>query len=159
MENNNYIFFWRDKSPFSNWHPSEFKIDDRKFANMEQYMMWSKAVLMNDLQTAEKIMSTNDPRSCKALGREVKNFNNNLWDKVKFEVVFLGCKAKFEQNENLKKALLDTGNKKICESSPYDRIWGIALNEEVAKKTPESEWPGQNLLGKVLMKVRDELVK
>jgi hypothetical protein len=152
-----YVFFWRTASPFSNWHPAKFEIDGVKFHNTEQHMMWSKAVLMNDMETANKILATSDPRTIKALGREVKNFKSDLWDKVKFEVVFNGCKAKFTQNEKLKKALLDTGDKKICEASPYDKIWGLALDEESAKKIPESEWPGQNLLGKILMKVREDL--
>jgi len=126
---------------------------------MEQFMMRAKAVLMGDMETADKIMATTDPRTIKALGREVKNFKADLWDKVKFDVVYNGCKEKFTQNEKLKKALMETGDKKICEASPYDRIWGIALNEESAKRIPESEWPGQNLLGKVLMKVRAGLKK
>lgn len=151
-----YVYFWQNRSPFSNWYPSEFKIDDKKFANMEQYMMWSKAVLMNDLKTAEKIMSTNDPRSCKALGREVKNFNSNLWDATKEKIVYLGCYEKFNQNKDLKEKLLATEGE-LVEASPYDSVWGIALSEEQAKKTPPQDWPGQNLLGKILTKVREDL--
>ena len=122
-------------------------------------MMWSKAVLMQDLETAGKILATSDPRTIKALGREVKNFNGNLWDNVKEKVVYAGCYAKFNQNEKLNKALMATGDKKICEASPYDRIWGIGLDEEQAKKIDPKDWPGQNLLGKVLTKLREDLKK
>lgn len=153
----NYVFFWQTKSPFSNWHPSKFTIGQVTYSNMEQYMMRSKAILMGDMETADRIMAITDPRAIKALGREVKNFDSNLWDKNKFDIVFNGCKAKFTQNEKLKKALMETGCKKICEASPYDRVWGIALSEELAKITPESEWPGQNLLGKILTALRDSL--
>lgn len=154
---NKYVFFWKTASPFSNWHASKFEIDGQKFDNMEQFMMWSKAVLMQDLETAGKILATSDPRTIKALGREVKNFNGNLWDRVKENVVYTGCHAKFSQNQTLFDALMATEDKKICEASPYDRIWGLGVDEETAKKISESEWPGQNLLGKVLMKVRDDL--
>lgn len=154
---NKYVFFWEIASPFSNWHPSKFEIDGKKFENTEQYMMWSKSVVMNDFETAEKIMDTSDPRTIKKLGRKVKNFNAELWDKLRFDIVYNGCYAKFTQNENLKTVLLSHGDKKFVESSPYDKIWGIGLDEESAKKTPESEWPGENLLGKVLTKLRDEL--
>ncbi len=154
-----YVFFWGTESPFSNWHPAKFKIDGKEFCNTEQWMMYSKAILMLDYEMAEKVMCTPDPRTVKALGRKVKNFNSNLWDKVKFDVVFNGCLAKFSQNEEIKMALLGTGDKKICEASPVDYIWGIALDAAHAAKTPEDKWPGQNLLGKVLMKVREELKK
>lgn len=154
-----YVFFWKTASPFSNWHPAKFEIDGVKFHNTEQHMMWSKAVLMNDLDTASKIMATTDPRTIKALGREVKNFKADLWDKVRFDVVYNGCYAKFTQNEKLKKALMETGDKTLVESSPYDKLWGIGLDEENAMKTDPKDWPGQNLLGKVLTKLRDELKK
>ena len=68
---------------------------------------------MNDVETANKIMATTDPRTIKALGREVKNFKADFWDKVKFDVVYNGCKEKFTQNEKLKKVLMETGDKKI----------------------------------------------
>jgi len=151
-----YVFFWKTASPFSNWHESKFEIDGVKYQNVEQYMMWSKAVLMHDFDTANKIMSTSDPRTIKALGREVKNYKEELWEKVRFDVVFSACKAKFTQNEKLNKALLAEDGE-FVESSPYDKIWGIGLDEDAAKKTDPKNWPGQNLLGKVLTKLRDEL--
>jgi len=154
---NKYEFFWKSNSPFSNWHPAKFEVDGQKFENSEQYMMWAKATLMADFTTADKIMKISDPHEIKKLGKQVTPFNSTLWDKVKFDVMTVGCKAKFTQNEVLKKVLLATGDKKICEASPFDRIWGIGLNEDDAKKTDSKDWPGQNLLGKVLTKLRDEL--
>ena len=156
---NKYVFFWKTASPFSNWHDSKFEIDGHKFNNAEQYMMWSKAVLMNDFDTAKKIMNTTDPRTIKALGKEVKNFKSDLWDKLKFDIVYTGCEAKFTQNEKLKKALMDTGDKELVEASPFDKIWGIGLDEEAARKTDSKNWPGENLLGKILTKLREDLKK
>ncbi len=52
-----------------------------------------------------------------------------------------------------------TGNTKLCEASPYDRIWGLGIDEETAKKTPESKWPGTNWLGEILSELRDDLRK
>ena len=154
-----YVFFWKTASPFSNWHPSKFTLDGQVFENMEQYMMWSKAMLMVDTETAQKILLTSDPRTIKALGREVRNFNSYLWDKVKYGVVYGGCYAKFTQNEKIKKVLMDTGDKVLVEASPFDKIWGIGLDEEMAKKTDSKDWPGENLLGKILTNLRDDLKK
>ena len=44
-------------------------------------------------------------------------------------------------------------------TSPYwkDKIWGIGLREKAARQISPEEWPGHNLLGKVLMQVRNEL--
>ena len=152
-----YVFFWKTASPFSNWHPSKFTLDGQVFENMEQYMMWSKAMLMVDTETAQKILLTSDPRTIKALGREVRNFNSYLWDKVKYGVVYGGCYAKFTQNEKIKKVLMDTGDKVLVEASPFDKIWGIGLHWEDDDVLDESKWKGQNLLGKALMEVRKQL--
>ena len=42
----------------SNWYLSEFSVDGVKFSSMEQYMMYSKAVCFNDMETAKKILHT-----------------------------------------------------------------------------------------------------
>lgn len=123
---------------------------------MEQYMMFRKALAFNDMEIASKIMNTAKPSEQKTLGREVKNFNQEQWDAVKEKIVYEGLHEKFTQDSDLADYLLGTGDEEIVEANPEDNIWGIGLDEENALKTPESEW-GQNLLGKLLTKLRDEL--
>ena len=36
-----------------------------------------------------------------------------------------------------------------------DKVWGIGLDEKTAYKTPESDWPGTNWLGRTLTHLRD----
>jgi ribA/ribD-fused uncharacterized protein len=50
---------------------------------------------------------------------------------------------KYRQNPELRKILMSTGDTKIVEDSPFDYIWGIGR-----------DGTGQNLLGQVLMSVR-----
>ena len=58
-------------------------------------------------------------------------------------------------SSELKAKLLATGEKILVEASPYDKIWGIGFNKSNALVN-KSKW-GQNLLGKVLMEVRNKL--
>jgi len=53
--------------------------------------------------------------------------------------------------------LISTEDKHIAEASPYDSVWGTGLDIETTKQTLSSQWPGQNLLGKILMEVRDDI--
>lgn len=140
----------------SNWAKSWFTLDKITYSCMEQFMMYQKALIMKDHETADKIMRTDSPKLIKQLGREVKNFDNKLWDEVKYDVVKRGVFAKFKQNEHLAKELLDIECEQFVEASPFDRIWGIGFNEYTALKVSESKW-GQNLLGKIITEVRDEL--
>jgi len=71
--------------------------------------------------------------------------------------VYLGSLYKFEQDEELKKTLIDTGDLILVEASPYDRIWGIGFKEN--KAMSERERWGLNLLGEALMRVREEFKK
>lgn len=154
----NPFFFWQSSSPLSNWHPAIFKDDEGlTFYNSEQYMMYKKALLFNDIVTAEKIIKNKSPKECKALGRKVKNFDSETWDAVSQEVVYQGCLYKFQQNKVLKSYLMKSGNRLIAEASPYDKHWGIGLNAHQARRIPREAWPGKNWLGTVLMRVRDTL--
>jgi len=157
MSNSKYTFFWKTESPFSNWHPAHFTLDGITFKNTEAHMMYHKALLFKDTEIANEVLKAKHPKDCKALGRKVKNFDVFLWVEHCKKIVYDGNHAKFTQNPKLLNILMDTGDTKLVETSPYDNVWGIGLNEYDAKKTPESEWPGTNWLGEILTELRDNL--
>lgn len=165
-----YTFFWKTADVFSQWHPSEFtdtlmNIPERfglpgfKFKNTEQYMMFSKADMFHDEVMARKILMTDNARDIKAFGRLVRNFNSNEWDAVKYAIVKKGNFLKFDQNPSMKKQLLSTGNTTLVEASPYDTIWGIGLYEGDPRAMDDKQWLGENLLGKLLIELRNEFRK
>ena len=63
----------------SNWFRSSFKINGIVFSSVEQYMMFSKVIVFKDTEIARQILSTADVALIKALGRSVKNYNDNKW--------------------------------------------------------------------------------
>ncbi|KAI9879883.1 MAG: hypothetical protein M1823_006790, partial [Watsoniomyces obsoletus] len=136
-----------------------------EFPTAEHYMMYSKALLMDDTETAEKILRCEHPSAAKKLGREVQNFDQKLWDQLCDSVVRQGNLRKFgdERNRDLREVLVGTGEKVIVEASPDDRIWGIGFDAETAAKMVEgegregeSDW-GKNKLGEALVWVREKL--
>jgi ribA/ribD-fused uncharacterized protein len=140
-------------------------INGRSINTREEWMMLLKALIFakgkhreNNLNVADQIIQSKDPGTMKDLGREITGYDETIWNQWKIKVVENGNYLQFSQNEEMKKILLETGNRKIFESSSYDAIWGIGLGEEDAKITDESEY-GLNLLGESLMKVRDILSK
>lgn len=169
QKSNKYVFFWRTESPFSNWHYSPFTVNEfdcrgsayRKiiFTCAEQYMMYQKAMIFNDTIKAEQILHEKEPRNMKLLGRDVMPFDHDIWDHKKFDVVYHGLQFKFQQNRECYDALMETGDKILVEASPYDKIWGVGLAEEDPLILDEKNWKGENLLGKALMKVREEFIK
>lgn len=91
------------------------------------------------------------------LGREVRNLDLAVWDVWKREVVFNANCAKFSQNPKAKELLLKTYPKFLAEASPYDPVWGIGLRADDPNATNIEKWKGANLLGWILMMVRNIL--
>ncbi len=141
----------------SNWFLSTFIIDNIAFSSLEQYMMYQKAVTFNDKTIAAQILATNDVAAIKALGRSVSNYDDSVWSAIREKVVFDGLMAKFSQNDDLKKRLLDTGDCVLAECAVRDLIWGIGLSMKNPDRFDKTKWRGHNALGNALMRVRDAL--
>lgn len=148
--------FWKPEGPngfCGQWYPSKFvDTEGHTYECTEQYMMYAKAKLFNDDETAKKILETNSPKLMKNLGRQVKGFVESVWDQHKFNIVVEGNMLKFTQNPDLKEMLLATGTSTLVELSPLDKIWGVGTEDP-----NPAYWNGQNLLGKALMEVRRRL--
>jgi ribA/ribD-fused uncharacterized protein len=150
-----FIFYWN--GPFSQWQYSEFEMRDVKFTSAEQAMMYFKAALFEDMHTAQLILEASEPGKQKALGRKVAGFRQSKWDEHKEDIVTRVNIVKFQQNKGLRRKLFQTGEKILVEASPMDTIWGIGLDAETAALTHPDDWPGQNLLGIIMMRVRNML--
>ena len=162
-----YLGFWGhtakqkgivDKSCLSQWFPAKFEVDGIAYKNAEQFMMAQKAKLFADDEIFQKILQASHPKEVKALGRLVKNYQEDLWQQHRFEIVVQANLAKFSQNAELKQFLLGTGNRVLVEASPVDKIWGIGLATDDENAEKPLQWKGLNLLGFALMQVRNQLI-
>ena len=159
-----YIFFYGhdkekhgDYACLSNFYPASFvDKDNNYFFSSEQYMMWRKAMLFGDMNTASLIRQTTTPCEAKVLGRQVKYFDQDIWEKHAIDIVTEANNLKFTQNPDLMRILIATGSSVLVEAAANDSIWGIGLSEANARITPPEEWPGTNWLGTCLMRVRDQ---
>ena len=161
-----YLFFWghrpqRDGSVgagcLSQWWPAEFTVNGHRFATAEHYMMWRKATLFGDDEIAGHILTAAHPRRAKDLGRQVRDFDQHLWEQRRFDIVVDGSVAKFGQHEPLLAYLLGTGERVLVEASPTDRVWGIGLAASDERAADPGAWRGLNLLGFALMRARQIL--
>lgn len=152
-----FTFFLR--GPLSQWVKSQFIVDGIIYCNAEQYMMAQKAIIFNDKEIFEQIMATTSPKEHQALGRQVRGFNQEIWNKVARDVVYIGNYSKFSQNEDLKKILFDTYGTTLVEASPTDLIWGCGFEENDSRILDRAQWLGKNWLGETLTKVREALIE
>jgi ribA/ribD-fused uncharacterized protein len=120
-------------------------------------MMWRKARLFGDERTASRIRQARSPREAKALGREVKSFDETVWVAHRWDVVVSGSMAKFDSAPDFRRFLTATGDRVLVEASPVDRIWGIGVAADNEAAQDPNRWRGLNLLGFALMEARATL--
>ena len=141
----------------SNWYLSDFFVNGILYSSMDQYIMYQKALLFDDMETAGQILNTTNAGKIKAFGRRVKNYEDILWNGMRQLIVYQGLLEKFQQNIELRDKLLATQEYKLAECAVQDKIWGIGLSMKDERRFDLNEWKGQNLLGFSLMRVRTML--
>jgi ribA/ribD-fused uncharacterized protein len=149
-----YVMFWNTPSPFDQWTTAHFTLDGLSYVCPEQYMMASKARLFGDSEIEQQILATESPKEHKRLGRGVRGFDGSVWNEARCEIVRTANMAKFSQNLELKRMLLETGDRAFVEASPFDKIWGIGLAANKPAAYDRARWRGLNLLGNILNDVR-----
>lgn len=97
-----------------------------------------------DLQRM-KMVRVKRPDFARRIGRNMKPIRAD-WENVKLRVMYDIVKAKFLQNEKLQAKLLATRDRMLIEGNDWgDTFWGMVDGE------------GENNLGKILMRVREEI--
>jgi len=129
---------------FSNFAPYPIQLDSKTWPTSEHYFQAQK---FHDVTVQEAIR--NDPRPLKAAktGRSREYPLRRDWESVKDSVMRKAVLAKFTQHMNLRSLLLSTGNAKLVEHTELDAYWADG-----------GDGSGKNMLGRILMEVREELL-
>lgn len=140
----NQIKFYRQDDPygeFSNFYKAEITINGKTFVTTEHYFQAMKHENTSFFETV---------RLAKTAGQAFKLARSKQyrtdWEKIKDDVMRTALKTKFTQHSKLKELLLSTGDKIIIEHTKNDNYWADG-----------GDGTGKNMLGKLLMELRDQL--
>ena len=162
METPTEIYFYNLKNKFaymSNFYATNFTDKDGiKYNCSEQYFMYWKCKTFDseNEQLLKDILKEISATKIKLYGRQVKNYNDTIWNEKRYGIMLDALRLKFNQNLSIKQKLLLTEPKTLYEASKNDKIWGIGFYDADAIRTDKSKF-GTNLLGKALMEIRAEL--
>jgi ribA/ribD-fused uncharacterized protein len=105
-----------------------------------------QAAKCTDPDGQEAIRNARSPLQAKILANEVyKAARDPDWGSKKLAVVEEILRAKLAQHPEAQEALRESGDEDIVEDSPTDYFWGAG-----------ADGSGQNMFGKLWMKIRDE---
>ena len=158
-----FVFFWSGKEVneravgpecLSQWYPASFSVGDTTYSTAEHFMMAEKARIFGDRVVLQRILKAPSPKKAKQLGRQVRGFDEQTWVQERLAVAVRGNQAKFQQNERLRRYLIETEERVLAEASPHDSVWGIGLSATDVRAPDPFQWEGQNLLGFAVMRVR-----
>jgi ribA/ribD-fused uncharacterized protein len=166
METEDKILFYSHRNKFaymSNFYECNFTDNINNYNCSEQYFMKKKQELFDptNLILSNKILQNSDPVKIKQFGRQVKNYNEQIWNNSRYEIMKNGLILKFTQNPHIRQKLIDTFPKNLYEASPYDNIWGTghdALDTFRLINENQEHILGKNLLGLALEEIRLKLI-
>lgn len=148
MAEKKVIKFYREKDDygeFSNFFPRPITVDGEEYSTSEHYFQAMK--YHKNPEYFEKIKNAKTPNECAKLGRSRDHPLRPDWEDVKDDIMRTAIRAKFTQHEDLKKVLLDTEDTELVESTWRDSYWADG-----------GDGKGKNMLGKLLMELREELL-
>ena len=131
-------------------------INGIKYSNREQWIQHCKAKYFKDNITVAQILSTEDALETKMLARDIIGYEERRWKGVAYKELYVGLFEKFAQNKELRRVLVNTGNKTLVESS-YDQIWGTGIPLNDPSCLDQSKWCNPGILSKLLMDIHSEL--
>ena len=127
----------------SNFYECSVTYDNLTYGSSESAYQAQKT---EDVEERKEFVNLT-PREAKKKGRKV-NLRED-WEDVKDDVMYGVVYSKFTQNKDLGKQLVATYPKRLVEGNTWhDTYWGLDYNTR----------EGENHLGKILMRVREELM-
>lgn len=142
------ILFYQIEQPygyFSNFSNHPVYLKNKIWMTAEHYYQAQKYA---GTPYEETIRLASSPVKANQLGQKMSASRQKNWPNIKNDVMRNVIQAKFTQHPDLKHNLICTGSKELVEHTPNDKYWGDG-----------GDGSGENMLGKILMEVREKLQK
>lgn len=130
-------------NPLSSCSAYPIVLEDKNWLTVEHYLqanLVASSILSGQIEKAES------GRQANAMARPWYRFKRKGWKNMRRVLLTRALYTKVQMYDDVAKALLETGDQLIVETSQYDHYWGVGRDQR-----------GDNMYGKVLMDVRSKL--
>ncbi len=138
-------YFRSEKDVLSNFYMTNLRVWDMIFKSIEHGYQWRKAMHVGLSNTAWRIMNAQTVRDAKYIANDELNTEGTNWHTVKYDVMYALLIFKANQCPEFVDALLQSGDEMLIEDT-NDKYWARGTTGH-----------GSNILGELLMLVRDAL--
>lgn len=156
-ENQDVETFQGARDCLSNFHPCPVAYSGSVAKSSEHLYQAEKARRCGRPEVAEEILQASTAFQAKQMSKKIGN--SSSWEQQEENVKLMEdiVRAKVSSVESVREHLVATGVKTLAEAVPSDPFWGTGLSKEATMRTDPSAWPGKNVMGKILMKIRGEV--
>ena len=127
----------------ANYSNHGFTVNGVFYPTAEHFYQASK---FDDPMIIQRILACKTPKEASVIGRDRNLTRIPHFRDIKLDKMYQGVYEKFLQNPDIQKKLLDTGDEEIKEMTVKESFWGVGPH-----------FDGENHMGKILMKVRQQL--
>lgn len=142
---NKVFYYYDDSYCLNNFSAHQVKYGRILYQTAEHAYQCQKFL---DRKIRNLVKNATSPLSAKEIANKNKEKFRPDWHKIKVKIMKKIILTKIIQHDEVKKALLDTGDKELIENSPTDSFWGWGKDHQ-----------GENQTGKILMELRNKLRK
>ena len=142
------VDFYREEGELgylANYSNYGFTVDGVYYPTAEHFYQASK---FDNPEIIQKILSCKTAREAASVGRDQNNKRIDHFKDIKLDKMYQAVYEKFQQNPDIRKKLIETGDEEIREMTDQESYWGVG-----------PQLNGENHMGEILMRVREELKK
>uniref|UniRef100_A0A915DWN1 NADAR domain-containing protein n=1 Tax=Ditylenchus dipsaci TaxID=166011 RepID=A0A915DWN1_9BILA len=143
--------------PLSLRHEVVIRADDGvEHKSAERYYWYKMAEKFDDQEAAKKILTAPNVNAAEAAMKEIKNFDEEVWNKEKLQHWEDGQLLKLKQVRAISNLLVYSQTTYIAVAS-QDKCFGTGWRKNREESNKPIFWDGLNEGGKILMKIRQQL--
>ena len=146
------------RHPLSNHYPCELNVFEHTFKSVEHAYFWKMAMDFDLSHQASKIKNAAHAGIAKTLSKDIADEDDRYeWEcDVGIGIMKEIVSEKFRQVPEFVRCIYDHRDHVFAEVNP-SRLWATAMSEYVTRHTTPGNWIGQNILGRIITSVAENI--
>ena len=151
------VVFKGYEHPLSNSFPCTIHAYDTSFKSIEHAYNWRMAMEFGKVDLAQHIKNSRHAGEARHLANDITDEANRFsWSQNNIDCMKHLLQQKVEQCEQFRECLLENRGKILAEAGTH-KLWSSGFGPYITMNCSQEYWPGQNMLGALLIEVTEEL--